>query len=222
MICSRRRFMAGALAAGLAGAVIRPEAAFASAAPLIIPVVGGSPVDEVFLAGLRRVAPISSPVVAAEIDPSTLEGWIAGMAGTCIVGLLDEGRQTLLDEAARLAKARVMCNGNHTFTLGDAGGSTHRFVASPRAHGIGAALAQGLQVGKAGFAVHETAVGGEVARGTVARLDSANGWPGMVGQALALVAIGSWTPGSPHEESLYGATAPTGPRRGMVSFAIQL
>ena len=234
MKASRRDLLkwgvAGSTLMTFAGGLTSPASASAPGMA-IVPLLGGTEADGTFLAGIETGlagsgATISDLVLLSQDDSSALarlEHRLVALKGHRIIGLLDEGRQAILDEILRDIGARVLCSGRHTAGGHSGASSNHRFATTPRSRGIGAALADGLALGAEGFVIHETAFGAEASAAAVpVRLDARQGWVGMTGQALARIATETWVPGNAGQYRRIGTDARTTIHHGLVSFAAQL
>ena len=225
--------LTGGSAMALSGSLpsLAATAAVSEANPVIVPLVGGSGADEAFLTGLQTGllgsgAKVSEMVWLPPAKSSAfaqLEQRLASLKGCRLIGLLDEGRQTIVDEILRDLGARMWCAGRHSAGAAPRYGSSHRFTTTPRARGIGAALAEGLSSAAEGFAIYETALGVGAAIGDVpVRLDRAGGWVGMTGEGLARIATNTWVPGAAGQYRRVATSARTTTDHGLVSFAAQL
>ncbi len=209
-----------------------PTLAAAAAKGLeIVPLVGRSGVDASFLDGIRTGlvgtgAALSQGILLQPGDPSALEDLeqrLSSLRGRRVVGLLDEGRQAIVDEMLRDLGAKVMCTGRHSAGPHTGSSTNHRFATTPCARGIGSVLAGALASASESFAIHETAFGADVPPGGApVRLDGSRGWAGITGQALARVAADAWIPGPAGHYRHLGLVARTTADHGLVTFAAQL
>lgn len=201
------------------------------AASSIVSLVGGSETDARFLEGIQKglmgtSATVSDSFLLHPGDPAALENLsrqLPSWRGRRVVGLLDEGRQAVVDEMFRDLGAKVMCTGRHSAGPHTGPSTNHRFATTPGARGIGAALAVALASSSESFLIHETAFGAEVqADGAPARLCATQGWAGITGEALARIATDAWVPGPAGQYRRLGLAPRTTANHGLVSFAAEL
>lgn len=212
-----RRTLLQLSAAGVVSVLAGPPAGRAAASPRfgVVALVGGSALDAGFLAGVGPTEGTISLAAGRSQDWGVLESSLDGLSGRRLVGLLDPGRQAILDTLLQGRRTRVLCVGEHS-------GIRHRFATAPAAHGVGTAVARGLSRAGHGHAVQETGYGENAANGfsTVPDLAAAD-WAGLVGQALGRVAEGSWEPGESRHHSRVGSTSSIS-NDSLVSFVVHL
>ena len=220
MTPSRRAVLQWAAAGAALAGLPLPALAADSGAGLVL-LLGGSRADQAFLAGIDAAKVSRAEVLSLPPGDmaalASLEQRLMALKGQCIVGLLDEGRQTLVDEYLRQLGARVLCCGRHS-----AGGASHRFVTTSRARGIGVALAGGLSTAGETFLVHEASLGADASAGKPVTLHPGRGWAGMTGESLARIAAGDWTAGAAGQYRGAGNAPGLSAGYGLVSFAVQL
>lgn len=212
-----RRTLLQLSAAGVVSGLAGLPAGRAAASPRfgVVALVGGSALDAGFLAGVGPTEGTISLAPGRTQDWAALESRFDGLAGYRLVGLLDPGRQAILDTLLQGRRARVLCVGEHS-------GACHRFATAPAAHGVGTAVAHGLSRAGHGHAIRETGYGENTAGGfsAVPELAAAD-WAGLVGQALGRVAEGSWEPSESRHHSRAGSTSSIS-NDSLVSFVVHL
>ena len=156
----------------------------------------GSRFDDAFLSGLSsfqceaHACPVDFEVPLLA-DWASLVDSLRSFRGARLIGIAEEWRYALFDEAFREAGAAMLCRGHH---IGEAA-LRHHFVSTRASQGIGELFAQALNVPQSAVWVDETPVHEVVPvdKGFPEKRTTEGGWVATVATLLSQVTSDNWT-----------------------------
>jgi hypothetical protein len=237
MTLSRRHFLSIGLAT--AATALLPTAVLAAANAeaggyrgQVYVLASGSAYDSAFAAGLSSAA-CRSHGCPLSLDTSLLENWgglvgsLQKLQGARVLGIMDEWRYGLFEEALREVGAAILCQGLHVGSQL----TRHHFVSLPVSQGVGATLAQALAAQGQPVFIEEKALHEAIPvspRALPARLQQRD-WPAMTAEILEQVATDRWQIAAVHDLPLRAdqfaaitQASDAAPTSRQVSFVVQL
>lgn len=188
--------------------------------------------DEVFIKTIqsafhakgKSAIPIVELAVKTQLDPAMLEQNLSDLAGSRLIGLMEDTPFSIFQSLLLTHNARFSLIGHHSWDLDQLHKSHHHFLSVPQSQGVSASLAAALSSPEQSYYISETNLSAApkmVSRSPVSTTQHAQ-WSTAMAELLADIATGEWQAAEAGEFQHRTQQNDYGKRGSLTSFVVDI